>query len=62
MSMTEQQFNEWIDTEAGDSAFYEYLYDQHPEWWDDKIIYAMESGDYVEEFMEQLGVIFDETE
>jgi len=59
MAMTEQEFNEWIETEDGDSSFYEYLYDTYHSH-DDAIIRMMESGDYVEEFMDHLGVIYNE--
>ena len=62
MTMTEQEFNEWIETEDGDSSFYEYLYDAYPSSSDDGIINMMESGLYVEEFMDHLGVICDEKE
>ena len=59
--MTEEQFNEYIETQDGESHFYEYLYDNYPSSSDDGIINMMESGNYVEEFMEHLGVIFDES-
>ena len=58
--MTEKEFNDWIETEAGQSAFYEYLFDTYPSAWDDKIIDMLESGDYVEEFMEHLEVEFND--
>ena len=58
--MTEKEFNDWIETEAGQSAFYEYLFDTYPFAWDDAILYMVESGDYVEEFMEHLEVEFND--
>ena len=60
MSMTEEQFEDYINTQEGESHFYEYLYDSYHSH-DEKIIWMMESGDYVEEFMEHLGVIYNET-
>ena len=60
MAMTEQEFEDWIETEDGESEFYEYLFDHYPWAWDDKIIQMMESGDYIEQFMEHKGVTFNE--
>ena len=59
MSMTEEQFEDYINSEAGESHFYEYLYDNYHAH-DERIIWMMESGDYVEEFMDYLGVIYNE--
>lgn len=56
MSMTEDQFNAWIETEDGESAFYEYLFEEYPEMNKHQLIDAVECGDYVEEFMDHLGV------
>ena len=60
MSMTEEQFEDYINSEAGESHFYEYLYDNYPTGNDEKIIWMIESGNYVEEFMDHLGVIYNE--
>ena len=57
MSMTQQQFDEWIETEDGQSSFYEWLYDNFPEMNKHQLFDAMESGDYVESFMESMEVV-----
>ena len=56
MSMTEEQFDEYIETNDGQDHFYEWLYDNFPEKGKHGLFAAMESGDYVEDFMEHLGV------
>ena len=57
--MTEEQFEVYITSEEGDCHFYEYLYDTY-HCHDEAIISMMESGDYVEEFMDHLEVIRNE--
>ena len=59
--MTEKEFNDWIDTEDGQSAFYEFLY-HHYNMGDEACIRALESGDYIESFMEHLEVEIDKNQ
>ena len=54
--MTEQEFNDWMDTEEGGLAFYEWLYETYPEKGKHALFAAYESGDYVEYYAESLGV------
>ena len=56
MSMTEEQFNEWFDTDDGQTTYYEWLYDNFPELGKHGLFNAMENGDYLESFMEYMGV------
>ena len=57
MSMTQQQFDEWINTNDGQTTFFEWIFDNHPEMHKDQMIDAMESGDYIESFMEDMEVV-----
>lgn len=56
MSMTQEQFDEYIETNDGQDHFYEFLYDYDPSLGKHGIIAAMENGDYIESFMDHLGV------
>ena len=54
--MTEEEFEDYIQTADGESHFYEWLYDYNPSLGKHGIIAAMENGDYIESFMDHLGV------
>lgn len=54
--MTEQEFNEWFDTKDGKYIYYEWLYDNFPELGKHGLFNAWENGDYIESFMEDMGV------
>ena len=54
MSMTQEQFDKWIETDDGQTTFYEWLYDNFPEMNKHQLFAAYESGDYVEMFEEEL--------
>ena len=54
--MTEAQFEDYIQTSDGEAHYYEFLYDYDPSMGKHNIIAAMENGDYIESFMEHLGV------
>ena len=54
MTMTQEQFDEWMETEDGQSSFYEWLYDNFPEMNKHQLFDAMENGDYIEMFEEGL--------
>ena len=54
--MTLDEFEDYINTDAGESHFYEYLSSEYPSSSDDSIIWMMDSGNYVDGFMDHLGV------
>lgn len=54
MSMTTEEFNNWMESGDGDDALYEYLYDVYPSLGKHGLFAAWESGDYVEEFLDYL--------
>lgn len=59
--MTEKEFNDWIDTDDGKSAFYGFLY-HHYSMGDEACICALDIGDYIESLMEHLEVEIDENQ
>lgn len=54
--MTLDEFEAYMETNDGESHFYEWLYDNDPSLGKHGIIAAMENGDYIESFMDHLGV------
>jgi len=57
--MTEQEFEEYIETADGESHYYEWLYDNDPSLGKHGIIKAMEDGYLIESFMDHLGVQYE---
>lgn len=57
--MTAAEFEEYIETEDGQLHYYEWLYDNFPELGKHGLFAAMENGDYIESFMEDIGVTDD---
>ena len=57
--MTEQEFEEYIETADGESHYYEWLYDNYPSLGKHGIIKAMEDGYLIESFMDHLGVQYE---
>ena len=57
--MTEQEFEEYIQTNDGESHFYEWLYDTCPELNKHQLMAAVEDGLYIESFMDHLGVDYE---
>ena len=56
MSMTTDQFDEWIETEDGSLEYYEWLFDKCPELGKHGLYSAHENGYMIEEFMDYKGV------
>ena len=54
--MTLEEFEEYIQTEDGESHYYEWLYDNFPELGKHGLFSAMENGYCIESFMEEIGV------
>ena len=57
--MTEQEFEEYIETADGESHYYKWLYDNDPSLGKHGIIKAMEDGYLIESFMDHLGVQYE---
>lgn len=54
--MTNEEFEEYIETEDGQLHYYEWLYDNFPGLGKHGLFAAQENGDHIEGFMEHLGV------
>lgn len=57
--MTAAEFDAYMDTNDGQTHFYEWLYDKFPELGKHALFDAWENGDHIEGFMEHLGVTDD---
>ena len=57
--MTEEEFDDYIQTEEGERHYYEFLFDYCPELGRYGIENAVDNGLYIESFMDHLGVEYD---
>lgn len=58
MSMTQEQFDEWIETQDGQDEYYDWLFDTCPELGKHGLFEAHENCYMIEDFMFSKGVEF----